>query len=220
LWFWWVIAILLAPGCLIGLLLAVPVDVALDLEIRGKPKFQTHIRWLFGLVNFNPGVRTVAVKPGRPAGRKTKTARRTHTSGAGVGLATFLDILYTPGLWKEIKMLLARLFQSFRIRELAGEITAGLPDPAGTGILYGLFTAATVPFGGTRLKQIRFIPSFDGYILEGWARGVITVQPIRPVIAILLFLLSPPGFGVLKTLVKDAWKRRPSKQVAGSLSVA
>jgi hypothetical protein len=220
LWFWIVVAIILVPGVLLSLILAIPIDAVLDMDVHGKPVLKTKVRWLFGLVTFQPGGEKAAEKPVRPVERKQKPARKTGLTEVWERFMSVLEALKTKGLLNEVKKLLLRLFRSFDVRELAGEFTAGLPDPAYTGMLYGLFTAATVLFGWPLLRNVRLYPAFDRFVFEGDLHAVIRVKPISLVWSVLSFMFSLPVMRAVKKMVVTEWKRRKSRQRANYPSAA
>lgn len=219
-WFWIIIAIILGLGVLVSLILAIPFDTVLDLGVHGKPMLKARVRWLFGLVTFQPGGEKAAEKPARPVEHKKKPVRKTSLAEVWAHISSGLEILQTKGLLNEVKKLIIRLVRSFEIKELEGTFTVGLPDPAYTGMLYGLFTAVTVPFGWPLTRNIRVYPAFDGFIFEGDLHAVIRVQPIYLVAPPILFMFSLPVLRALKTLVVTEWRIRKLRRRASYPSAA
>ena len=62
-WFWLVVAVILGLTILVSLVLAIPVDAVLDLDVHGKIVLKGKVRWLFGLVTFRPGSEKAPAKP-------------------------------------------------------------------------------------------------------------------------------------------------------------
>jgi hypothetical protein len=215
LWFWYVVAVILGFDILVCLILAIPVDVALDIDVHGKPAFNAKVTWLFGAVTLRPGGARAAAKEKKPSEHQ-RPERKTGV----VGFWDVLEILQTKGIMNEVKKLISRLVHCFHIKELVGAFRAGTPDPAYTGMLYGLFMAVTMPFGWPLMRDVRVTPVFDAAVFEGDLHAVITVRPISLVRPPFLFIFSGPVLRVIKIMVVSRWRQRKSGRSERSPSAA
>jgi len=220
LWFWLFLAIVVGPAVIVSLILALPVDAVLDLDIHDKPVLKAKVRWLFGLVTFQPGDGKAAAEPAKPVQRKETPKRKTGFAEAWERVSSGLEILKTKGLMREVKKLIIRLIRSFKIKELEGEFTAGLPDPAYTGMFYGLFKAVTVPFAWPLIQNVRLYPAFDHAVFEGALHAVIRVRPISLVWSVLLFMFSLPVMRAVRKMVVTEWRRSKLRRSASYPSAA
>jgi hypothetical protein len=223
LWFWYVVAVILGFDAVVLLVLAIPVDAVLDLDVHGRPVLTARVKWFFGLVTFRPSGEKAEKKPSKPSGRPKrpkKPARKPYPGEMWARLYAGLDAFLTTGLFDEVNLLFVRLFRSFRIKELNGAFRAGLPDPAYTGMLYGYYMAVTMPFGWPWLQNVRVDPVFDELIFEGDLHAVVRLLPIKLVGAPVLFVFSLPVLRVVKKLLVSEWKLKRSRQKAAYPSAA
>ena len=133
----WVVAILASLAGLVILLLCVPLDMALRMDVYGRPKFSLRLAWLFGLVSKE--IRKGKKKPeekkrvaeGKPKPRKRRVKAR-----------TVFEILQTRGLLGQFKRLLKDIFSRLKIRDLIVNLRVGLDNPADTGLLFAIIGPA------------------------------------------------------------------------------
>lgn len=95
----------------------------------------------------------------------------------------------------------------FKVRDLEGELTIGLDDPADTGMLMGALIPTGIVLTQLTGKRFTIRPSFEGAIFEG--RGFIKVRvfPVKVLPAMVRFLLSKPTLSVVKRVITSRWKR-------------
>ena len=199
----WVAATLASLAGLIILLLCVPVDMALHIDVYGRPKFRMKLSWLFGLVSKE--VRKGKKKPeekkrvaeGKPKLRKRRVKAR-----------TVFEILQTKGLLGQFKCLLKDVITRLKIRDLLADFRVGLDNPADTGLLFALIGPAILFLSSSFPHEIRVQPSFDKAVLEGYSYGVVRLRPIQLVIPSLRFVFSLATIRAVKKLVLSRWKRR------------
>jgi hypothetical protein len=203
LWFWYVVAVLLGFDALICLILAIPVDAVMDLDVHGKPAFSTTVTWLFGTVTLRPGGARAAGKEKQPPER-----HRPKRKAGVVGFWEVVEILQTRGLMNEVKKLIFRLVRSFKVKEFRGTFNIGLPDPAYTGMLYGYYMAATVPFNWRLLRDVHVIPVFDRSVIEGSLHAQVRVRPISLLGPPFLFVFSRPVLRIIKIMVVTQWRKK------------
>ncbi len=181
-----------------------PLDVAFELEVYGRPKFTMRLRWLFGLV------RKEVLRGGerreeevRVIGEKRRRRERRITA------RTIFQILRIRGLLRRLKRLLKDIVSRIKVRELRVDFRVGLDNPADTALAFGAIGVATVFLGSSCPYEIRVWPSFDGdAVLEGYSHGRLRLWPIQLVIPFMRFALSLAALRAVKILVAAKWKRK------------
>lgn len=198
----WVVIALVSLAVLIILVLCVPLDLKLHVEVYGQPKFKMRLAWLFGLVSKE--VTRKKPKEGKKVGEaepKPKERKR--------GFWSVLKIVRTRGLLKQVKRLIKDILGCLKIRDLTADFDVGLDDPADTGILFAAVGPAALAVDSLTACQVRIRPAFgDGPVLEGYSSGTIRLQPIRLGVPVSRFIFSLPAFRMVKNLVMTKWKRR------------
>jgi len=195
----WVIVALASLAVAIILVLCIPLDTVLSVDVYGRPKFQIKLAWLFGLVNKE--ITTGREKPGKEK-RVVEGKRKTN-------IKTVFQILRTKGLLKQLKRLLKDIFKNLKIRDLRVNFRIGLDDPADTGLLFAFIGPATFFLGSSRVHEIKVEPSFeDRVVFEGYLSGALRLIPIRMTMSLLKFAFSPPAIRVLTKLAVAKWKRK------------
>jgi hypothetical protein len=199
----WVLIALAGLVGLIVLLLSVPVDAALNLDSTAKPRFRLRLVWLFGLLS-----KELRREKEKPEVIK-KPAKKKATKGRGIAFPTVIRILRTKGLFKQIINLIKSLFSQLKLRELAVNLRIGLGNPPDTGMLFAVIGPTATFLNLPEQYQLRLQPSFaDEAVFEGYLRGVLRLQPIGLAWPVLRFALSPVSFRIVKTLVRDKWRRK------------
>ena len=189
----WVITALASLAVLAVLVLCVPLDMVVRLDVDGRPRFRMRLVWLFGLVS----------KEVRRGEKKRKPGKRR------VKARTIFQILRTRGLLGQVKRLLKDILRRLKIRDLTADITVGLGDPADTGLLFAVIGPATFFLGSSQVHEIRVRPSFeDEAVFEGYLSGALRLLPIQLVIPFLRFVFSLATIRVVKTLVVGKWRRK------------
>lgn len=176
----------------IFLVIAIPVDLALDVGGAGVAKPRVRIGWLFGLLGKDLG--RTSKKPKEPAPKKKKTKKKRSA-------AQFLSVLAAKGVASGLVKLARRIFGAIRVRHLDARLRIGLDDPAATGMLYSALWPVLVPLTYDRAAKVRLELSFEGPVLDLAAHGRIRVFPIQMVWSVLLFALSPAGLRGMKRMM-------------------
>ena len=199
----WVIATLAGLAGLIILVLCVPLDVAFNLDMSGKPEFKLRLVWLFGLIS-----KELSRENKKPEAKR-KITKEKRKEKRRIWFRTTLRILRTKGLPRQLKDLVKDILGQLKIRELGVNLKLGLDNPADMGLLFALI-GATTPF--LRLPsqyQIRVQPSFYGEaVFEGYLQGVLRLWPITLFGSLLRFVFSLAAFRVVKILVLSKWKTK------------
>lgn len=200
----WVIATLASLAAVIILVLCIPLDAVLRIDVHGRPKSQVRLVWLFGLVSkeVTKG-KKVPEEKRRGAEDKRKPRKRRLKA------RTIFPLLRTKGLLKQLKRLLLDILKCFKIRDLRVNFRVGLDDPADTGLLFSLISPVTFFLGSSRVHEIRVEPSFeDAFVFEGYLSGALRLVPIQLAIPFLRFVFSLATIRTAKTLVLAKWKRK------------
>lgn len=191
----WILVALLSLAAFIALLLSVPVDVTLRLDVYGKPEFRIRCRWLFGLV-------TREVRRGRRKAEEGKPVSRSEQA------RNLFEILRTDGLLKQFRRLAKDVLSRIKLKELKGEFRVGLGNPVETGIFYALLMPARFLAGFFITGDIKVTPVFHETVFEGYVYGEARLIPIRLVFPLLRFAFSSAVLRVVKKRALRKWKRR------------
>ena len=192
----WVVATLASLAVVIVLVLCIPLDAVLHIDIHGRPKFQMRLAWLFGLVSKE----ITRAKKKKPKEKKRK---------GRIKARTIFKILRTRGLLGQLRRLLWDIFRQLHIRDLRVNFRVGLDDPADTALLFALIGPATFFLGSSQVHEIRIEPSFeDEVVFEGYLHGAVRLVPIQLATPILRFVFSLATIRTVKVLVLTKWKRK------------
>ena len=192
----WVVAALASLAVVIVLVLCIPLDAVLHIDIHGRPKFQIRLAWLFGLVTKE----ITRAKKKKPKEKKRK---------GRIKARTIFKILRTRGLLEQLRRLLWDILRRLNIRDLRVNFRVGLDDPADTALLFALIGPATFFLGSSRVHEIRIEPSFeDEVVFEGYLHGAVRLVPIQLATPILRFVFSLATIRTVKVLVLTKWKRK------------
>ena len=192
----WVVATLASLAVVIVLVLCIPLDAVLHIDIHGRPKFQIRLAWLFGLVSKE----ITRAKKKKPKEKKRK---------GRIKARTIFKILRTRGLLEQLRRLLWDILRRLNIRDLRVNFRVGLDDPADTALLFALIGPATFFLGSSRVHEIRIEPSFeDEVVFEGYLHGAVRLVPIQLATPILRFVFSLAAIRAVKVLVLTKWKRK------------
>ena len=176
----WIVVTLASVAALIILVLSVPLDMVLDIEVYGKPKARLRLSWLFGLVSKEIGKAKKKVI-------KEKQKPREHKKR----IWDIFEILRTRGLLKQLEVLIRDVLRHFKVKDFIADFRVGLGDPADTGLLFALIGPATYLPGSPFLHQARVEPSFDDEaVFEGYSHGVVRLRPIQLALPFLRFVFS------------------------------
>ena len=188
---------------LVILVLSVPVDLAFDLATDADGRRKLRVVWLFGLV----GRDLLRRKQKRPPKAK-KGPPETGEKKKRPDLGFFLSVLRSRGLVDGVVRLVRRMLRSLRVRELDVSLRVGLPDPADTGMVYGVLWSALLLRSPSRAVRLRMEPAFEGPAFEVSLRGAVRVIPAQMAANAVRFVVSPPGLRVIKLTVVSRWKKR------------
>ena len=196
---------------LVILVLSVPVDLTFDVATDGDGRRKLRVGWLFGLVGKDLLPRKKKRPPKVKKEKKAKEKKRppkVGKKGKRPGLSFFLSVLRTRGLVDGAVRLVRRMLRSLRVRELDGRLRVGLPDPADTGMVYGVLWSAFLLRSPSRAVRFQMEPAFEGPAFEVSLQGTVRVIPAQVAANAVRFVVSPPGLRVIKLMVVLWWKKR------------
>ena len=187
---------------LVILLFSIPVDLTFDVATYRKGGGRLRVGWFFGLV----GKDLLPAKRKRPP--KVKKARKAKRAKKKPDLALLISVLRTRGLVAGVVRLFRRMLRSLRVRELDASLRLGLPDPADTGLMYGVFWPVLSFFRPSDTVRFRMEPAFEGPTFEASLQGAVRVFPAQVAASAARFVLSPPGLRVIRLMVISRWKKK------------
>jgi len=198
----WIVAVLAGLVILIVLVLWIPLEIALQADFEGKPRFRLRLLWLFGLVS-----RDITGKKKEAAGKKAAVTGGKKRRWADAGTA--YRVLRTRGLLRHIKEFIKGVFPCFRFREIAADFTIGLGNPADTGLMFAVIGPATAFLGSSRSHRIRIEPYFgDNAVFRGHSHSTVRLRPIRLVPPFLKLTFSLPAMRAAWTLTRSRWQKK------------
>jgi len=197
----WVIIALLSLIAVLVMILCVPLELAFQADLPGKPRIRFRLLWLFGLVGREMvGREKPEAVPEKPKAIKKRKKGRFRDA---------LVVLRTKGLMKHFLVFIRDLLRCLKIRDLDADIRVGLGSPDDTGLLFAFVGPPVALLSSSVPGNIKIRPAFeDALTLEGHARGKVRLRPIRLFPPVLKFLFSRATFRLLKNFVGSRWKRR------------
>jgi len=198
----WAIAVLASLAALIVLLLCVPLDVVLRVDMDARPKFRARLAWLFGLVS-----KDLRREKEKPEEEKRATERKRKGRDRRADARLIFEVLRTKGLLGQVGRLLRSVLSRINIRELGANLRVGLDNPADTGLLLAFVAPVNVLLSSSFSREITVQPCFaDEPVIEGYFYGTATLRPIRLTTPLIAFAFSLPAMRAVKTLVLTKWK--------------
>jgi hypothetical protein len=184
--------------------LAVPLEAVLRLDIHGRPRLLMRLSWFFGLISRELSKEHPPAEDITPA---SKTAGKKHLSIRS--MITFLRILKTKGLTRQLFKLVRDIVRLPRWQYLLADFQVGLGDPADTGLLFAVIGPATALFQSTFPGHLRLEPDFtDKVVLDGYVSAKVRLLPIRLTPPVLRFTCSAAAIRAAWQMVVEKWKQR------------
>jgi hypothetical protein len=202
----WVVVALCLLVALTALLLCIPVDLGVRIEVYGRPVVDFTVGWLFGRVKkeFRSSAgrkQAVSAPAGKPAKAEKESGKR-RTSGWRTARLVY-RIVRIRGLLSSARRLVARTVRCFRLRTVSFDFRAGLDDPCDTAIVVGTLSSVTALVAARSRRHLRLSPALeDGPVLEGEADLLLRVFPICLVPPVGAFLFSYSTIRVLIVLIQ------------------
>ena len=199
----WVIVTLASLAAILILVLSVPLEMAVHVDVHGRPKLRLKLLWLFGLVSKEITRKKKPEEKKKAVKAKPKPGKRIRRFG------DIFKILRTRGLLRQLKVLLSDILGCLKIRNLVADFRVGLGNPADTGLLFALIGPTTFWLSSSFPHQVKVRPSFEGEAtFEGYSYGALRLRPIQLVIPFLRFIFSLATVRMVKKLVLTKWKRK------------
>ena len=185
---------------LLIILLAVPLELAFDIERVGQINGQVSIRWLFGLVRFRIEI-PVNVKP-----KKTKLQARSASGKTPEkckkrrGSSKVITVLKRATFRGRLIKFIKDLLRATHAHELMLRFRIGLGDPADTGQLWALLGPIAAMAQNIRSGVVRIEPEFIEQVFEFQGKGRFRLIPLEFIVLAIAFVLSPPSLHAWRTL--------------------
>jgi len=193
----WVIITLTSLAVLVILVLLVPLDIVVQVNMPGRPRFSLKLLWLFGLIGKEVTGGKKVVKERRKPGEGKRNFRY------------IIEMLPTKDLIRQLNSLVKDILRRFKIKNLVADLSVGLGDPADTGLIFALIGPAAALLNSSSPLQIRAQPSFeDDADFAGYSQGMVRLWPIQMVAPLLRFTFSLPAIGLAKKLILTKFKRK------------
>ena len=196
--------LLVACGVLAVLLvlLAVPVDLAFQLERAETVRGRISIRWLLGLVRFGIPVPGHA-QPRTQSRKKSKAKKpRSKRRGKGKGINA-IAVLRQAAFRRRAYRLVRDLIRAMHPRQLRLSMRLGLGDPADTGCLWAFVGPLGAAAQNLRNAQVQIEPEFMDATFQFNAHGQLRFIPLQFLLLIVMFALSPSSIRAWRTLAAD-----------------
>lgn len=191
--------------------LAVPFDALFD-STRSSHPFR--VTWLWGAVRLYP--RREKGHQGADKGRRRKKKKKESSRPAKppnpARRRGLLELARDPEFRAHLLRDLLRLIRRIEIPLIDLRLALGLADPADTGLLYGILTAAMgaaaadpqIGIGSDERHRVSVEPSFDDDLVEVTGRANLRIVPIAVVGTAVVVVVGPRGRRILRTL----WRTR------------
>jgi hypothetical protein len=204
----WVIYVLVGLLLFILLVLSVPVDFRLSIDIHGSLRFSLRITWLFRLISWDlwkekKGTETLP----EPIPLEKQPEKKGGWGRIRPDSRSILSIFRTKGLLKQFIRLLKGIMRCLKFRDVKVDLNIGLTNPADTGQLFAIAMPVSL-FLQSYAQEIKLQPSFTGPGIYGTACGTARIQPIRLTVPLANFVFSRPILKTAKILVTAKWTRR------------
>lgn len=187
-----VVWILLGLLATLVALLTIPLEFTFSLQRDAdRREARGTLVWLLGLVRVRLA-RPRARRQPRPARPKTK--RRT----GGRPARRILAMLRTEGFAARVLQLTQTVLRRIQIRQLNVELRLGLDDPADTGRLWAVVGPVAGLLALPRTARIVIEPEFAAETFDIHSQGRVRLIPIRLLLVILAFTLSPRTLRALR----------------------
>lgn len=198
-----ILIVLLSLATLFILCLSLPLEIAIRLDFSQRVTLRLRVLWLFGLVK-----RELGWGDGAAALAGLSRSGRRFEGIAGA----FRGMRQVKGLWGRFLRLLKNCLRSLKLKEFVARLKIGLDSPADTGLLFAYLS----PLGLLSLFpgcDIDIQPSFEhDAIIQGYLSAVVSVMPVRLLMAVAGFVLSVPVIGAFASALGERWKRRSGRE--------
>jgi hypothetical protein len=162
------------------------------------------LSWFFGLINRELSEEQPPAEAVAPASKTTGKKPPSIRS-----MITFLKILKTKGLVKQLFRLIRDIVRLPRWQYLLADFQVGLGNPADTGLLFAFIGPATALFQSSFPGRLRLEPDFtDEVVLDGHVSAKVRLRPLRLAPPVLRFTCSTATIRAAWQMVGEKWKQR------------
>jgi hypothetical protein len=182
------------------LLLAVPVHVSFRCEGIETPNAKLAIRGLFGLLCFSVERPTAQPAPGPRKLVRPRAGAQVKQRWSGPGRLDLPAVFGQTAFRRRMLRLARDLLAAAHLRQLRLQMRLGLGDPADTGRLWAVMGLVSAWARTLRDAQVQIEPEFGDALLEFQAEGQARLVPLRLLILLLVFALSPASLRAWRTL--------------------
>jgi hypothetical protein len=194
----WVVVWLVVALASLTAILSIPFDILFRIEIYERPKFRIRLKWLFGLLQKDIGVK-----------RKPEEKREERKPGEGRRwLRAIFEIVRIEGILKRLRYLVKDILNHLKIRELRVSFKVGLDNPLDTSLLLVIIESLRLFWRPSFLNEIDIRADYESeVVLEGYAHLAMRVLPVQIVATLLKFLFSWSVIKAVKILVGAKWRK-------------
>jgi hypothetical protein len=178
------------------LLLSVPVNLAFQLEVYGRPKFKARFSWLFGLL-----ARDITGRKKRDAAQKTVVSDKAGKKKRSGGRKALRALTTRDLIWR-LKTLVLGILRRLEFRDFRMDFRGGFENPADSAMVYSFIWPAYLFLGPAFGRHVQLQVSFEGEaFLEGYCQGAVRLRPIRLAPPLARFVFSAPALKAIKRMV-------------------
>ena len=186
-------------GLLIGLL-AVPIDLAFNIDRTNQTQGEVKVRWLFGLLRYSVNIPDNEKPRKLKKKNRTKTQTKTKNPASPKSSLNVLALLKQPAFRQRLIKFLKDLLRASHYRDLFLRLRIGLDDPADTGQLWALMGPIAVMASSMRSASVHIEPEFMDPVFEVQSHGKFRFIPLEFIVLAIGFALSPPSLRAWRSL--------------------
>jgi hypothetical protein len=173
----WVLAgILIAILTVILAVICTPIRIKALFDTDEKPVANVRVAIFGGLISIPMGRAGTANKKKNSAKNKNKKQKRTSR----------WTVDWRSGL-QAVPRLISRLINQVNIEEVDAKIRFGFPDPADTGLIYGLTVPGTMWASDKDNIEFALQPDFERARLDGDGKFVVRFTPFLIIVPLIGF---------------------------------
>lgn len=200
----WIVVAIAGFIVFVLLLLSVPFELVMQLEVYGKPDLRLKWTWLFGLVS-----KGIEGKKRRLSPKRRRKKRKFELIRILNGIRIAADYVGIEGLIKQLALFIKDVIRRIQVRKLEGEFYTGFEDPIDTSYLFFTFIQpVNLLLSRSQPYAIAIMPSWVGPTFEGRMRAEFRIYPVRLAQPLLRFMLSRTALRGIKAAVLFKWKSK------------
>lgn len=181
-------------------LVAIPIDVAFNIDRVGKFQGQVNIRWLFGLVRFRMDIPAAAKPKKRKPETKPAPAEKAGERKEAPGPANIINVIKQSAFRRRVYRFVKDIFRAAHSHDLFLRMRIGLGDPADTGRLWAVLGPAAALAASIPRAEVRIKPEFMDPVFEFQSHGRFRLIPLQFLTLVIGFALSPSSLRAWRSL--------------------